>query len=70
MQIKEGRYYRNRGGRIVGPARLSSSPDYPWQVGNLTFHANGFFYPYPDASSQDLIEEVTLVERIKRFFRL
>lgn len=57
LQLREGGYYKNRRGDIVGPIRVNkNSPEYPWVSGN------GFGYT-PGGRCQvtgvyDLIEEV------------
>jgi hypothetical protein len=56
MQIKEGKFYRRRDGKIVGPAEKSSKVEFPFRAGGHTYRANGFYYNGGDYL--DLVEEV------------
>ena len=63
MKIREGKYYRTRGGAVVGPMLKKIAPSkYPWFAGDqefsfLEWRPNGrYLYYKPDF--MDLISEV------------
>lgn len=63
LQIREGAYYRNRQGEVVGPMRWRDMPagaDYPWtDQKSETYGAHGAFFVLDrDEHPRDLVEEV------------
>lgn len=58
LQIEEGKWYRRRDGRVVGPAeRVSDALYYPWTAGGATYTTDGA-HTYGCSSDYDLVEEV------------
>jgi hypothetical protein len=58
MQIEEGKWYRRRDGKIVGPAKVSAFPTYSWSVNSLLYTDEGFYLYTKKVSYFDLVEEV------------
>jgi hypothetical protein len=61
MQIREGAYYRTRGGDVVGPMRKSNDlieTDYPWISLYECWTEAGKMNTADDESEADLISEV------------
>jgi hypothetical protein len=62
MKIREGAYYRTRGGDVVGPMAKSPDRRYPWitfsEVTNSVRWATEGEYSYAAHHSLDLISEV------------
>lgn len=63
IEIKEGRYYRDRLGQIHGPMLRSSLTYWPWTTreGRRSWTAAGNVHNNGSESQNDLIEEVTIV---------
>ena len=62
MKIEAGKYYRTRGGDVVGPMTQSTDKRYPWTVfseivSSLRWTTGGD-YSYAAQHPQDLISEV------------
>ena len=62
MKIREGAYYRTRGGNVVGPMAQSSDKRYPWTVFGGTYSSLRWTqegdYSYAGPNFLDLISEV------------
>jgi hypothetical protein len=63
MQIREGAYYRTRGGDVVGPMKQTGDQRYPWTafseiVGDLLRWTPEGDYSYAAENPHDLISEV------------
>ena len=62
MKIEAGKYYRTRGGDVVGPMTQSTDKRYPWtvfsQIVNSLRWTPGGDYSYATQHPQDLISEV------------
>ena len=59
MQIREGAYYRTRGGDVVGPMQRNKSDRiYPWFVLSDLWTSDGRFNHLAHCSVGDLITEV------------
>lgn len=59
MQVEEGKYYRTRAGRKVGPAIRNENGDVweVWSVGDCTYYENGTWSVYDQNCEHDLIAE-------------
>jgi hypothetical protein len=63
MQLKLGRYYRDRMGQVHGPLRRGSLTHWPWTTlgGRFSWSDTGGFLASEGGQSQlDLIEEVEI----------
>ena len=61
MQIREGAYYRTRGGHVVGPMKKTDDcmqDDYPWSSMYECWTDTGQFNIADDECEADLISEV------------
>lgn len=64
IEIKEGRYYRDRMGQVHGPILRSSMTFWPWTTQDCrrTWTATGSVHGHTGGESMnDLIEEVRIV---------
>ena len=59
LKIEEGKFYRMRYGRKMGPMRPNEDPEYPWTCEGFTFTDDGFFWKSEGPSPDDLIAEWT-----------
>ena len=59
MKIREGAYYRTRGGHVVGPMyRNGLDAVYPWAYFGICWRDDGRFSVHAKQSAGDLISEV------------
>lgn len=70
LQIEEGKWYRTRGGDIVGPMAWSGSERYPWVADGVPFRHNGRWCGDGTDDSDDLVEEVPAPQAIHMISRL
>ena len=56
MKIEAGKYYRTRGGHVVGPMRKATHGI--WVSNGYTWHEDGHFHCYGADHTLDLISEV------------
>jgi hypothetical protein len=64
IQIQEGKYYRTRGGAIVGPAERTHSQygkSYTFSIDGVDYTADGFQFETRDEVPLNLAEEVAIV---------
>lgn len=59
LQIEEGKWYRRRDGKVVGPAsRDSGLAAWPWLVGECSYMEDGSVWTFNSPDALDLIAEV------------
>lgn len=58
MKIREGAYYRTRGGYVVGPMEKTGHGNYPWSSLHDCWTDDGRFNIADDECEADLISEV------------
>jgi len=58
MKIEAGKYYRTRGGDVVGPMRRRGLTTFPWGDGTDCWTDNGRFSEDVNNCDMDLVSEV------------
>lgn len=68
MRLQEGKHYKTRDGRIVGPIKRIADTSWPFWIPNMNFHpyradGNASLSGWIE-SKDDLIEEIDLTYRV------
>lgn len=68
LALKVGKYYKNRMGKVVKITEHTPGSDYPYLGdSNLTYTAQGFYFPDSGLTDNDLIEEILKLEVEKTY---